>query len=258
MSDVVAVARENLAYTYRTLAQAVYPQGVKQGLGYTYCNEDPSLVLASFAIGFDIPESSLSEAVTELTAHCVENPLFRLFTTDGDTPPSLPAQLAMQGFLRFSVMDVLAWEESVAPPAPDLYGLQLVEAIEPAARTRLAQFMVSIFFTRRSPSLRRLVVHSTAGSPHRLFALKSDKTIVGGLMISESEGALGLYNLCLDARYRRRRFGTALVSIAKSIAVAQNLPLVLQSDPSLGTWYVQNSFRSIGKVQIFGQSTTKS
>jgi hypothetical protein len=258
MSDLVNAARENLVYTYETLARAVYPDGIRQGSGYVYCTEDPTLVLASFAIGFDIPAAIVPQALEELAGHCAENPLFRLFTTDGDSPPSLPIQLMGHGFLRYSTMDVWAWTELGTPETPTLFGLALNEVSDPSQRTRLAQFMVSVFFTRRSQSLRRLVVRSMAEAPHRMFALKNDNTIVGGFMLAESSGAIGLYNLCIDARYRRRTFGSRMIDVAKGVARDRNKPLVLQAEPSLGTWYAKNSFCSIGKVQIFGQSSAKS
>lgn len=245
--ELVRLGRENIVHTYGCLADAMPDVTLVKGPGFLYCKRPEPLTLCNFAIGFDIAKSDLPAAMALLSQLGQANAAFRCFVMPGDQPADFGSRLEANGFGLIGSLDSLV---AIQPTGATI---ELTECMTQEERHKVSLFMVTNFFWRREVSLRTRVMESTARSCHRLFWVGSPGQISGAVMISETEGALGLYNLCVDRHHRRRGLGRSIVQACLHMAASLGLPLVLQSESDLRGWYQAQGFTSFSRIETYGR-----
>ncbi len=240
--DLQSRARTNIVDTYTKLAQVMPGVTVRDFGHHLRAESKLDMVMGNFAIRFDASSENLTECLDDLELAARRHRTFRIFLLDGDRPSSLRFLLEGRGFLHQDQMHQLAClTDGENPP-------EMLEATAPDERTAISQFMVRCFFLRRDPGLRRVVTRATADSGHRLFYLGSLQDPLGAVMLTESPGSVGLYNLCVSPPHRERGLGGQILRFARHFAFRSGSPILLQCHPSLTIWYAKQGFFGFGDV----------
>ncbi|RYG43884.1 N-acetyltransferase, partial [bacterium] len=87
------------------------------------------------------------------------------------------------------------------------------------------------------------------------LSLRDRAGIVGAMMISATGETLGLYNLCVAPRKRGAGVGTELV---RWVRAHSPIPVTLQCDRRLESWYRKIGFRTEGALRFFGLASARS
>lgn len=248
LNSAVRANRKNILATYLALAKAAGWAHVRRLSWGTFCTTHRRNSLHNFAMGFDLSRhpDSVESAIKSLVASCIERPTLRLFAMTGDKPENLSALLIQRGFRPHAELSMFVRK---TPPAESV--LRLESAASTSTRERVAEFMVSQFFSNRPLSARKLVVRSIANSALELMYLEIGERMVAAGMITEVDSCLGLYNLCVHPSQRNQGLGTQVIESLVQLAVGRGKPLVLQCAPDLATWYRARKFVECGKIQAF-------
>lgn len=130
--------------------------------------------------------------------------------------------------------------------------LTMREAEASADRDRLAMFMADRFFGRYREAMRAGIARSTSEAQSlRLFATPDLDRPVGAVLLTETEGALGLYNLCVRPEERGRGLGAEIVRWVLAAAHARGERVTLQCDDRLAGWYRRFGFATVGRLVVF-------
>lgn len=118
-------------------------------------------------------------------------------------------------------------------------------------REAVATFMAGQFFRSLDAHRKRIVISATAGLG-RLVYLGSPDAPVAACTLVESAGALGVYNLCVEASSRGRGIGASVVRRVRAMAAAGAMGVVLQCDASLTLFYKRLGFDANGWIGTYG------
>lgn len=244
------LGRENLVETYLGLARAVpnvtisYQDNCINVLGpkqFSFCN-----FVADFKPHHDHP--TRLKWITNLAK---STPGFWVFCMDGDEPQGIDRDLEQHGFTLRQNLVQMVWEGKANPTA------QLPEAKNPQERLELSQFVSDIFFNNTPDQGKTAIAQATAASHHRLYSQQNaQQDTIGVLMLSETQSALGLYNLAVSPQYRRLGVGSNLVHFAKQRSQILKKPLIIQCGGHLRGWYARLGFQVFGSVRAYSQQTT--
>ncbi|RYG34962.1 N-acetyltransferase, partial [bacterium] len=158
-----------------------------------------------------------------------------------------PEILARAGFLARSEARVM-----VAAPGGEPGGLSPEQEEDPR---ETAKFVAEQFFARSNPARRDAFARAIAHAPEtRLLSLRDRAGIVGAMMLSATSDALGVYNLCVAPRKRGAGVGTELV---RWVLAHSPIPVTLQCDIRLESWYRKVGFRSVGALRFFGLASAR-
>ncbi len=241
-----AIGHENVVETYSGLAASVVGVREAQLDGCRLFAHKTPLSLCNFAIDFRTTSEELGELADQLAQLNRERPHMRIFVVDGDQPAGIGRALTDCGLTKLGVLTQMVYSEQAGP------SIELVLSSNEEERTRLAKFMVANFFWRREMVLRTTIVEATVSSPHQLYGAWIGQELVGAVMLSETARSMGLYNLCVEPRRRKRGVGTRIVQACAQIADTRSKALVLQTEARLVPWYENNGFRSFGFVETYG------
>ena len=118
----------------------------------------------------------------------------------------------------------------------------------PRDRLTVTRFMCSQFFDTQSGEVRERLAEATARVRDlELFAFGEPRMLAAGMMY-EGERAIGLYNICVDGKNRRRGWGASVVHQLLSECARRDKPAVLQCSSDLAAWYSKLGFKSTGKL----------
>ena len=246
LCSLTDAARQNVAQTYMGLARNLpntrliqHPNfsGTIALLPYAFCN---------FVIGIDGDDSELGGILHEIDRWARLQPALRVYVLSGDGPHKLEESLVTAGFSPVHRLIQMAWY-----PARTLGREEWSQAQSSNDRRRVSSFMVQQFFAMNAAEFRELVVEATTQGPHELWQINDDDSIVATAMVSETQHALGIYNVCVESTKRRRGYGTALMRSAQIQAQERQLPLLLQCDEALSGWYRELGFQVFGEMHSF-------
>ena len=206
-------------------------------LPYAFCN---------FIIGINGEDSELEGILLEIDRWARLQPALRVYVLSGDGPNKLQESLVTTGFSPVHRLIQMAWY-----PAKTLGREEWIRAQGPNERRKVSSFMVQQFFAMNVAEFRELVVEATTQGPHELWQMSENDSIVATAMVSETQHALGIYNVCVDSSKRRRGFGSALMRSAQIQAQQRQLPLLLQCDEALSDWYRELGFQVFGEMHSF-------
>lgn len=241
------VARDNLVTTYLGLARGAPGCQITVDPSMITCISDPEISFGNFSLRFNGGDGQADSIAFRLAGYGHESPQYRVLLTTVDRPPTLSSSLKRQGFEMVGRLSVMAAEGF---PVEWRAQLDLIPARAMADRRRLSEFMVRHFSTRREPFQREILTECTAGSPHQLWYL-GQRDLEGGVMLSESPGGLGLYNLCVAPRHQSQGIGSALVRACGAMATSEGRMLVLQSSSALVPWYRRLGFVEVGSLETY-------
>jgi GNAT superfamily N-acetyltransferase len=172
---------------------------------------------------------------------------FNVYQVSTDSPDDAAAQLKSCGFHEVCSLALMAWR----PAGPTAEPVAMERMQGEGERRQAASFMANQFFSHQAPAVRKLVASATcAAEGVELYTMSNGSGILGGVMVSDTGGACGLYNLCVIPERRGRGHGSAIVAAVKSVAAGRSKAVVLQCDPSLQDWYAGQGFEAIGAVKV--------
>ncbi|MFQ3587860.1 MAG: GNAT family N-acetyltransferase [Fimbriimonadaceae bacterium] len=243
----IGIGAENLSHTYLGIGRAAPGAEVGSGPGFLYCRCDFPHPIGNFGI---LLEDS-APAIDALAEKAEGRPAFHIYAPTHLDDDDLARRLARKGFrggYRLCLM--------LANPSPARCGarfpadvaLHQAETVE--ARDRVARFMGEQFFARHGDEVVRQLAATTTAAPHVLWFAECGHTMVGAVMISRSERALGIYNLCVGPAYQGRGIGAAIVAQVLRLGDKIGKSVVLQCDGSLERWYEGLGFETVGEVQV--------
>jgi ribosomal protein S18 acetylase RimI-like enzyme len=243
--------RDLLLATYVGLASSVEGAEVIEREDWTLCLGPPEVKFCNFAAKFDIKSDGSFRELLQIarSRSTPEEGCCVTFMVCGEDQPSdLAFRLALAGFGSRYELHHFVWSPQW-PPAPAEPALRLKEATLLRERVKAAQFMAYQFFPHRSKRDREPMVEATVHSGHRLFYLQDlPGRLTGAMMISSTNEANGLYNVCVRGGNRGRGIGRRLVRSAQELAKAEGRPLYLQCTDDLMSWYEQLGFTELGLI----------
>lgn len=191
----------------------------------------------NFAVGIDW---SLEEAEA-CSLDAAPHPCFQLY----ELACSRGSEAALQasGWVRSYSLASLVGE----PTTSGYACLRLAETVQ--ERRAVAEFMAVQFLSGQPERTRQVIASATAADEcFRLLTLGSDGLMEGAVMLHESGGCIGLYNLCVAVSCRGQGVGRRIVDAVLELA---ELPVSLQCEPRLAGWYAESGFQNVGNVDAF-------
>jgi predicted N-acetyltransferase YhbS len=138
-------------------------------------------------------------------------------------------------------------------PLPETwrYAPPLKVASQPKERLAVARFMTRQFFANANRETSDRICAVTSGpNDLELAAFQGGwpSRIEAAVMLSPSDGVLGLYNLCVEAKLRRQGRGEQIVRKVVQMAASDHRVCALQCDPRLEAWYAKLGFIRVGTM----------
>ena len=235
------LASENLAATYLALGRAAGAR-VERTAGFVACTGQVPHPVGTFPVQNDL-DPDRATVLAEIALH---RSTFHVYGCPTDKPATMPELLHKAGFRTGYRLRQMA-----ASRAQDGETCVLVRcAAEERAQT--ASFMMREFFGRGGSDTRDAVRAATVAAQElELYRVEDAGTTVGAVMLSRSEGAVGLYNLCVRSDRRGRGWGAAVVRAVMRDAAADKLIVTLQCDATLERWYEGLGFVTLGTVDVY-------
>jgi len=255
-SPGLADTLENLEATYR--AVGLQGQGAREETfegGFACVSALPHAV-SNFAI---LRECSMDRARV-LGEWARKRTAFNVYVAPGAEQGEMQTRLQRAGFKETGRLCMLIARKGRAPKTDATGQSPLFVVAEPRAdaiveartfdeRLTIGRFMAGQFFGRQTSALRESIAIATARAPTRLFALGAGK-LKGAAMAMRSGKVLGIYNLCVDAFYRERGYGSDLLAQIVLAAANERVTPALQCEPSLEPWYAKRDFQSLGTITV--------
>ena len=240
------IVRENALATYLGLVAPVRGSVVTRPGGYVLVRGPGPFSFCNFAAGFELGEGDLNQTVDNLVRQAEECPGFYVFVITGDSPQSFPAALGAAGFEKRQSLVSLFAKGVEGPTDAGARGVT-----DPDERRSIAAFMSKQFFWSMPSEAREGIAAATAASPHTIWAVGPAERPEGAVMLVETPGAVGLFNLCVRPELRGKGLGTSLVRAVQTAATASGRPVVLQCAQDLVAWYTRLGFERVGKVDAY-------
>jgi GNAT superfamily N-acetyltransferase len=199
--------------------------------------------VCNFAAGLDLDPWSANR----LRELALTRNAFHVYSLGSDRPAHRAELLERQGFrVAYRLVQMMDDESDPGPY------VELARAATLADRQKIATFMGTQFFTRQAVATRQKIATATANATAlELYELVERKHRLGALMLSRTENAIGLYNLCIAAARRGKGLGRAVVAWARSTGAAEGKSVCLQCDARLAGWYEHLGFRRVGIVDVY-------
>lgn len=236
-------ASENLVQTYLRLGRAVPGAEATEGEAFALCRGPFDHSLCNFAARLRLDPWS----ARELRRLASERKSFTVYRLPTDAPEHAAELLDRAGFrMSYRLVQMVAEDPE---PGPSVATKPYVDAGE---REALTAFMTAQFFSRRADEIRRALAQATAHAESlELRGVVERSRPIAAAMISHTEGAVGVYNLCVAATRRGRGIGRGLVASILETARERDCLATLQCDARLEHWYGCQGFRSIGYLEVY-------
>jgi len=238
---------KNLIGTYMAIAKGISGTESISGNGWTG-------VINAFAhpiCNFAICDNTDDLDAPELAKYARSRHFFNVYVARYDDHHRANVRLDRAGFQRVYALAQMSCSKSPV-------GTQGILRLAPTAmdRKRVADFMISQFFSTQTASVRDKIAQATVqASELELYHLVADQIRerpVAAVMLHRTQGVLGLYNLCVSMPYRSQGLGSSLVFAVELLSVQERVILGLQCDPSLAAWYETLGMEQVGTVDVYG------
>lgn len=241
--EIVALGAENLRFTYGSLGLAIPGTTALEEEGFRGCVGSFAHAVCNFAAGLNLDPWSAGR----LRELALGREAFHVYSLGDDRPAHRGELLERQGFrVTYRLIQMV---DDASDPGPYV---ELARAETFADRQRVATFMGTQFFTRQATAARQTIAAATASaSGLELYELVERKHRLGAVMLSRTENAIGLYNLCIAAARRGKGLGRAVVAWARATGAAEGRSVCLQCDARLAGWYEHLGFRRVGIVDVY-------
>lgn len=249
LTDLGHVARENVLHTYLDLALGLPETRVREDQGYLRVKGMWPLSFCHYAADFR-SDRPAAEVAAELKLESQTKDGLWVFVLQGDEPYGLSGALLEQGFHMRQCLSQMATRGCGE------FDIELCEATDADERLKIGSFMAEQFFPFSPGEARHLVARSTAASLARLFYVGPLSAPHAAMMLSRSEGAVGLYNLCVEFSRRSAGIGGSMVRAAQAMAYKAGVPVTLQCHASLRKWYEALGYSQVGNLNAFFSNGT--
>lgn len=228
---------QNVALTYTKLAQGMPGAIVDRGLSFWRAAGDFPHAGCNFAVGLEWGAEEAEACAFNAAPH----PCFQLYelARNRESEAALKAACWVRSYSLASL---------VAEPKTS-GEVDLIEAVTTREREAVADFMAVQFLSGQPERTRQVIANATAsGEGFRLLTLGSGGPTEGAVMLHESGGCIGLYNLCVAESCRGQGVGRRIIDAVLSLA---EVPVSLQCEPRLTSWYAESGFTDVGTVDAF-------
>jgi GNAT superfamily N-acetyltransferase len=236
-------ASENLWHTYLSLGRSLPGSRLIEEDGFRACLGVHDHPICNFALDLLLDPW----VVRKLSRIAAERPSFRIYVLPGDRPTHSQELMVRSGFREtHSLVAMGAGGQEAKLDLP----VERVHSVDD--RRQIAEFMAAQFFSVHKQDFRKTVAEATfLAEDLELYRVGDQSRPMAAFMLSRSGETLGLYNLCVSARLRRRGLGARLLSWCKNLAFSESRSVVLQCDSGLTPWYCRNEFNSLGTIRVF-------
>lgn len=256
MTEWLSAAEQNLTETY--LEVGLHATGAQriEGSGYVGCLSPLAHPIANFAIAHELDPW----AARELHSLSSDMGPFHIYGLTVEDPEMRAEVLHRAGFrIRFQLSQLVRTGESGPldhePTEAQGPRLLLRSETDRAERLEAARFMGQQFFPIQTTEFREGFASACADSNLEVFSALQGGLRVGAATVSTSDRTRGIYNVCVESRFRHRGLGSELVRAVVAHASTSADTVVLQCDPTLSQWYSATGFEEIGVVQVFARET---
>jgi ribosomal protein S18 acetylase RimI-like enzyme len=241
--EILTLGAKNLRHTYLNLGLSVPGSTPLEEGGFAGCVGTFDHAVCNFAAGLDLDPWS----ARRLREIALTRGAFHVYSLGDDRPAHRGELLERQGFrVTYRLIQMVDDESDPGPY------VELTRAETLADRQKVAAFMGAQFFTRQTTATRQTLATATANaSGLELYELVERKHRLGAVMLSRTENAIGLYNLCIAAARRGKGLGRAVVAWARATGAAEGKSVCLQCDVRLAGWYEHLGFRRVGIVDVY-------
>lgn len=248
-SELIAAASGNLRQTYISLGLAVPETQAVSDECFEGCIGPMDHPVCNFALNLNLDPW----AVGRLRDLARWGEGFNVYSLPDDRPVHRAELLERQKF-RLNYRLVMMVADPDDPGAfPDL-----LQASTFRDRLQVAEFMAAQFPGRQSAAYRSEIAQATTRAEDlELYEFTERNQRTAAVMVSRSCGVLGIYNLCVAAGKRGRGIGTALLAWVRATARNAGMPVSLQCDQTLASWYELSGFRRIGFVDVYSLDKTE-
>jgi ribosomal protein S18 acetylase RimI-like enzyme len=247
--ELAARGRRNVVHTYVELARTVQGAKVERPEGFVAVSTPINLSFCNFALDFDIETRDEARVMRDLKAIADGKDAFRAFHLPIQSEDPTSKWLYRHGWrCQHSLIQMACLPRQIAESA------ELFKCVEAWDRLAVAEFMVDQFFWRQTLAMRRFILDATVASCHDHYRIGEPRSIQSAVMTSSQPDSLGLYNLCVRRNLRGKGIGRQVLRSIQGLAGHLNVPLVLQCDNSLQSWYEKMSFKKTGIVESYAVS----
>jgi len=233
----------NLWHTYLSLGLSLPGSRFAEEPGFKACLGVQDHPICNFALQLSL-DPWVARRLERLAS---ERPSFRIYLAPGDHPDHAQELMIRSGFRESYSLQIMGCDG--LPEEIDL-PIQRVYTVDD--RREIAEFMAAQFFGVHKPEFRSTIAEATfLAEDLELYRLGDRGRPMAAFMLARSGRSLGLYNLCVNARFRSRGMGSRILSWCRNIAFAEKRSVVLQCDASLECWYLKNGFKSLGSIHVF-------
>jgi len=143
----------------------------------------------------------------------------------------------------------------IAPPMRRPYEAKyrIDEAKESADRRRVADFMVSLFYSTTPRDMRQIITKSIEmANDLRLFWISGGRNrVAAACALYGGHDIWGIYNVMVDEESRRQGRGASLISEMLATASISRRLIQLQCNQNLSRWYGPMGFRDHSRIHIY-------
>lgn len=243
LSEIQRASSDNLRQTYFRLAMSIPDTVLVEDPAYRACLGEFEHPICNFAADLKLDPWS----GRRLANLAMSRRSFNVYALPGDEPAHV-AELLIRCDFRISYR-LIQMASDGAPVEPSI---DMRRAESAPIRSEIAQFMTDQFFPRQTSGFRRRIAQATADSQVLdLYEMIWGDQRIGGVMLYETELAVGIYNLCIDFPRRGQGLGRLLTNWALRQASLRTKPAILQCDPHLQEWYEKQGFCRTGTIDVY-------
>lgn len=244
MTRVLEERLENLARTYIALGRHAPGSRLVYEDSFVACTGDVEHPISNFAVRLRLD----GHAAERLRGLAAGRSVFNVYL-DGDDSGQA-AELKAAGFRRIYTLLHMQSSGEPRPAHPEAR-----QALGPRVRQAIAGFMTEQFFGSSSEGVKVPLTAAIAAAVRlQLYGVFKDEELLAAMMLHRSAGCIGLYNLCVLPAARGRGYGSALVEFALARGGDLQVPVTLQCDKALESFYERLGFCRRGTVEVFALS----
>lgn len=242
LTDVQVASSKNLVQTYIRLGMATPHATWSREEGFDLCLGSLDHPICNFAADLNLDPWS----ARRLVGIAQGRPCFNVYAVTGDRPEYVDELLQSAGFaVGYRLVQLVAHPDGAEH-------WDSLERCAPQDRLSVACFMVDQFFAQRSKEFRAAIAGATAAAPGVELYRAGDKSRhLAAVMLSETPGMVGGYNLCVAPASRGRGIGSSLVRWLIAEAGRRGLSATVQCEPHLESWYQSLGFERTGWLNVY-------
>lgn len=234
--EIIEACCLNLVETYFALARAANGTTCFEDDGIIGCRSESGHPAANFAM---VARPNI-HSVTRLANKNLDS----IYILPTDQSFSVIEMMTRAGFVAGASLNLMFLRN---PSGGINLDLQTIQGI--SRRFEQTFFLASQFFATANPGFCEGIASMTSNASQcELIALPGKVSPIGGAMLFQTPGILGLYNIAIAAESRSRGLGSELVRSLAGVAASRGCAATLQCHNALVPWYERLGFRKYAEV----------